>query len=199
MPSPELRCLECNRQFADLTSDQDVERCAECGKFVVATPGLQPAAMPAPSGDLAAEAEIPTVGKATPADDLPMAQPVRPATPPPTTIMPDWARRDGDSPAPSPLAPAKSADPFRPAMPSRVRGEERSNTELPSEIDKKKAKIGLALFVTFLFFLAVVAAIAVLGYTIIRGLKMRKVITQATPALLASQVQPPAFSRTSES
>ena len=37
------------------------------------------------------------------------------------------------------------------------------------------------------------------GYVVVRGLKMRKVITQGTPAVRVAQAQPPAFSRTSES
>ena len=210
MPAPELRCLECNRQFADLTADQEVERCAECGKFVVATPTLSatPVAPNAPPLDLVAELtaaeDVPTVGKSVPpADDLPMAQVVRPASPPPMAL-PDWARRGGDPPAKSNAAPAKPTDPFRPAIPSRPPtpsppAKSRSNTELPSEVEVKKPRIGLALFVAFLFFVAVAAAVAVLGYVVVRGLKMRKVITQGTPAVRVAQAQPPAFSRTSES
>lgn len=216
MPSPELRCLECNRQFADLTADQDVERCAECGKFVVAAPTVRAAPI-APSStpldlvaELTAAEDVPTVGKPKPpVDDLPMAQVVRPAAPPPMA-MPDWARRDGDPPAKSNPVSAKSADPFRPALPPRPAtsppaAKTRSYTELPSEIEVKKPRIGLALSVAFLFFVAVAAAIAVLGYVVIRGLKMRKVITQDPPVVRVAQAQPqpqpqpPAFSRVSES
>ena len=51
-----------------------------------------------------------------------------------------------------------------------------------------------ALFIAFLFLLAMIGAIGVLGYTIIRGLQMKKVITEAAPA---GQVV--AFSRANDS
>lgn len=196
MPSPELRCLECNRQFADLTADQEVERCGECGKFVVAAPTLLTAPVPsspapAPTADLVADVvaeDVPTVGKAKPPADLPLAQPVRSLAPQPKATLPAWARRDDDAPA-----PPKPAFPPRPASPSRPRDEAMSNTELPSQTDGKKPRIGLALFVAFLFFIALLAAVGVLGYTIVRGLQMKKVITHAAP------VQPLAFSRASDS
>lgn len=213
MPSPELRCLECNRQFADLTADQEVERCAECGKFVVAAPTLltlpvPPASAPTtpttPLVDLTAENDIPTVGKAKPAgDDLPLAQPVK--APPPPIKMPDWARRD-DEDEPAPPAPPKAADPFRPALPSKPaapppapRATPTKWTEQPADVPPKKPKIGLALFVALLFLLMMLGAIGVLGYVVIRGLKMRKVITQADPPAVVVVHQPDAFNRSSVS
>jgi len=200
VPSPELRCLECNRQFADLTADQEVERCAECGKFVVAAPTLLTAMVPTPGpvpvdlvADLLADEAVPTVAKAKAAADLPLAQPVRPSSPPTTSAMPAWARRPDDAPT-----PAKPADTVRPTFPPRPATTPRppaqamSNTELPNQIDAKKQKVGFALFIAFLFLLAMIAAIGVLVYTIVRGLQMKKVISEVVPA-----VQP--FSRASES
>ena len=203
MPSPELRCLECNRQFADLTADQDVERCASCGKFVVAAPTLTLAPLVAtrkpepPVVDVVAEEDIPVVGKAAPPappassslDDLPLAQPVRPVAPPPMTNMPAWARRPDEPAKPVETVRPQQQYPARPATTTRPRDEARSNTELPSEIDVKKPKIGFALFLAFLFFVAVVAAIGVLTYAIVRGLQMKKVITEAPPAVLVAEVK----------
>lgn len=179
MPSPELRCLECNRQFADLTADQEVERCAECGKFVVTAPTQLTVSTPAPGdplADLVPDSDIPTVGKAKRVDDLPLAQPAK-AAPPPMTALPAWARRaDQDAPpAANPAFPPRPAATTGPAAP-------RSYTELPSQTaDDRKQKVGLALFVAFLFLVGMVAAVGVLGYTIIRGLQMKKVITDAAP------------------
>lgn len=212
MPSPELRCLECNRQFADLTADQEVERCAECGKFVVAAPTLQltPVAGTPPL-DLAAELvaakdDIPTVGKSKPADDdLPLAQPVKPAPPP--IKMPDWARRDEDDAPPVKPAPPK-ADPFRPALPSRPAAPAPAPrtqptptkwADQPEEAPRQKPRIGFALFVAFIFLVMMVAAIGVLGYVVIRGLKMRKVITQADQPAIVVVHQSDAFNRSSVS
>ena len=198
MPSPELRCLECNRQFADLTADQEVERCAECGKFVVAAPTLLTAMLPTPGpagtdlvADILAEEAVPTVVKA--AADLPLAQPVRPPSPQPTSTMPAWARRPDDAPTPArPSDTVRPVFPPRPATTPRPPAQAMSNTELPNQIDAKKQKVGFALFIAFLFLLAMIAAIGVLVFTIVRGLQMKKVISEAVPA-----VQP--FSRASES
>jgi hypothetical protein len=194
VPSPELRCLECNRQFADLTADQDVERCAECGKFVVSASQSAAGASAAPvdlTADVVADENVPTVGRAKPSVDLPLAQPVKPSAPPPMSTMPAWARRDGDD-AP---APAKPADSMRPTFPPRPPTESRSYTELPSQTTAdRKQKVGFALFIAFLFLLAMIGAVGVLGYTIIRGLQMKKVLTEAAPT---GQVV--AFSRASDS
>jgi len=183
VPSPELRCLECNRQFADLTADQEVERCAECGKFVVSAPTqltVPKRDAGEPLAELIPDADIPTVGKAKSADDLPFAQPAK-AAPPPMTSMPAWARRaDEDAPP-----PAKPVFPPRPSpAASRPGSEPRSYTELPSQTTaEKKQKVGIALFVAFLFLVGMVAAIGVLAYTIVRGLQMKKVLTEVTPAV----------------
>jgi len=183
VPSPELRCLECDRQFADLTADQEVERCAECGKFVVTAPTGLTVSKAAPDEPLAElvpdDADIPTVGKAKPADELPLARPAK-AAPPPMASMPAWARRADEDAPPA----AKPAFPPRPAPTASRPEPPRSYTELPSQTTAdRKQKVGIALFVAFLFLVGMVAAIGVLGYTIIRGLQMKKVLTDVTPAV----------------